>query len=334
MTAIAAAELGYRVHVFTPEADSPAAEVAKFQTVAEYSDAAALAAFAESVDLVTYEFENIPLSPVVKLAESVPVHPSPRVLEICQHRVKEKQFVQSLGIGTAPFRPVGGGEAAEAAAREIGVPAVLKTCTLGYDGKGQVKIASISEASAAYVALGGGEAICEGFVDFTMEISVLIARNAAGETACYPPVQNIHRDHILHRTIAPAPIPPALAQEAERMARAIAQGLSLVGLLAVEMFVAADGRILVNELAPRPHNSGHWTLDACVTSQFSQLVRAVCGLPLGDPAPLAPAEMINLIGNEADNALEYLNNHRAQLHLYGKREARPGRKMGHVTVVG
>lgn len=327
MLAQAAERLGYHVHIFCPEVDAPAREVSKHTTVASYDDRDALKRFARDCDVITYEFENIPAAAVNDAARHAPVHPSPEILALSQHRVREKQAVNKLGIATAPFAPVSNEKELAAAIKKIGLPAVLKTSTMGYDGKGQWTIKSASSLPE----LKEGEYILEGFVDFAMEISVIVARGADGNMACYCPVQNIHKNHILAETLVPAPTSPALAKEAESIARKIAEGINLVGIMAVEMFVTKDGKLLVNELAPRPHNSGHWTLDACSTSQFEQCVRAVCGLKLGSTERLCDARMINLIGDEVNDWQKYVAMPDAKLHLYGKKEARPGRKMGHVT---
>ena len=331
MAALAAANLGYKVHVLTPERDSPAAQVCARTTIADYTDRTVLAAFASSVDVVTYEFENVPVEAAEFLMEKVPVRPGPEALRVAQDRLREKEFAANLGIGTAPFRAVGAADELAAAIAAIGTPSVLKTRRMGYDGKGQVKILPDSDLTAIWAAIGGKSAILEGFVDFEMEISVIVARGLDGRTLCYPPVENRHMNHILDTSIVPAPIPPALAATAEDIARKLAGALDLVGLLAVEMFVTADNRVLMNEIAPRPHNSGHWTMDGCVTSQFEQQVRAVCGLPLGSVERYGDAVMKNLIGDEANGWLDILHDPAARLHLYGKAEARPGRKMGHVN---
>ncbi len=333
MLAIAAAELGYHAHIYSPEADAPAKAVALHHTEGAYEDAEALARFAASVDVVTFEFENIPVTAVTALAASCPVHPSAAVLRTCQHRILEKEFIRSLGIETAPFKPVYSAEDLRSAVAWIGLPAILKTAELGYDGKGQIKLEAGVDLDAAWAQLNTKEAVLEGFVLFEREISVLICRSASGESAAYAPVENIHRHHILHQTIAPAPISPRIAAEAEGIAAAIAGALELVGILAVEMFVEKDGTLRVNELAPRPHNSGHWTLDASVTSQFEQTVRAICGLPLGSAEALCGAVMTNIIGDEINEWRDRAGGKFTKLHLYGKKEARPGRKMGHVTVL-
>lgn len=331
MLAVAASELGYHVHIYCPEAGAPAFEVSQHFTCAAYDDNAALEAFAKSVDVVTIEFENVSTAGLAKIESITPVFPAPSVVSVCQHRLREKHFVQSLGIETAPFQAVTSLEQLHTAIAQIGCPAVLKTTRMGYDGKGQQVIHTPAQADAAWAQLNTDEAILEGFVDFIMEVSVVVARSSTGEVTPFVPVHNIHRHHILHQTIAPAPINAALLREAETMASRIAEGLDLVGILAVEMFVTKDSRLLVNELAPRPHNSGHWTMDACVVSQFEQTIRAICGLPLGDPTRICDAVMTNLIGDEVNDSARYLSEPRTRLHLYGKAEARPGRKMGHVT---
>ncbi len=335
MAALAAARLGYRVHVFSPEADSPAAQVSAAVTVADYSDQAAIEDFACKVDVVTFEFENIPAESVRHLAAHVPVRPCWSVLEVAQDRVAEKRFFASIGAATAPWRPVSGLDDLAEAVAAIGRPAVLKTARLGYDGKGQVKIGPDTDLAEAWAALGSGLAdsgagVLEGFIDFAGEISVIVARGVDGDWAAFDPVWNVHRNHILDTTTAPAPIAPALAARAMDIAHRAAEALGVVGLLAVEMFVTADG-LLVNEMAPRPHNSGHWTMDACITDQFEQFIRAVCALPLGSPERHSDAEMKNLIGDDVERWLEILDDPHAKLHLYGKSEARPGRKMGHVN---
>jgi 5-(carboxyamino)imidazole ribonucleotide synthase len=331
MTALAAARLGYRCHVFTPERDSPASHVADATTVAAYDDRAALASFASAVDVVTYEFENIPADPVVFLASIKPVRPKPEVLAICQDRLREKDFLNGIGVATACYQEVTSAAGLVHAVRDIGRPSVLKTAVLGYDGKGQAMIRADSNLDEAWQQLGAARGVLEGFVDFTQEISVLVARGLDGTHATYVPVENQHKHHILDVTIAPAKVPTPVVMKAEAVATHIAQKIDLVGVLAVEMFVERNGGVLVNELAPRPHNSGHWTIDACLTSQFEQLVRAICGLPLGSPERHSDAVMKNLIGADVDQWRDILKDPGAKLHLYGKMEARPGRKMGHVT---
>jgi 5-(carboxyamino)imidazole ribonucleotide synthase len=331
MTALAAAELGYRCHILCPEADSPAMQVAAAATVAAYDDEGALDAFATAIDVATYEFENIPAAGVERLAARVPVRPGVEPLYLAQNRVREKDFLNAAGAPTAPYRAVGDEAALAAALDEIGRPAVLKSAAFGYDGKGQVAIDEAGDPARAWSEMGGGAGIVEGFVDFAIEISVVLARGLDGGVAAYVPVENRHRRHILDVTVAPAGISSELAAEATAIATRIAAALDLVGLLAVEMFVTREGALLVNEIAPRPHNSGHWTIDACATSQFEQFVRAVCGLPLGDPERHADAEMTNLLGDDIAAWPAIRAEPGGRLHLYGKHEARPGRKMGHVT---
>lgn len=331
MTSLAAARLGINCHIFSPEADSPAFAVSAAHSCAAYDDATALAAFARSVDAISFEFENIPADSVRILADLVPVRPAWTVLEIAQERVAEKSFFNRLGIATAPWRAIHDENDLRQAVGELGLPAILKTCRFGYDGKGQIKIDKDSDLAQAWDAMAGGPAILEGFVDFVMEASVLVARGLDGDIACYDVVENRHRQHILDVTIAPAALPPSVVKQAQEMAITAATSLDLVGLLAVELFVSGDGQLLVNEMAPRPHNSGHWTMNACHTDQFEQFVRAVCGLPLGSPERFADAVMTNLIGDDLARWPALLAEAGTAVHLYGKTEARPGRKMGHFT---
>ena len=330
MTALAAARLGYRCAIFCPEADAPASQVSALTIRAAYDDADAQRRFADSVDVITYEFENIPLAPVEALARLKPVRPSPSVLAICQDRIQEKQAMARAGIGTARFAAIESATEIPAALATI-APGILKTARMGYDGKGQARVASAADAAAAFTRFGSVPCILEAIVDFACEISVIAARDARGDVAAYVPVENRHVHHILDETIAPAAIDPAVAAEAGRIARRIVTELDAIGLIAVEMFVTRNGDVLVNELAPRPHNSGHWTIDACATSQFEQLVRAIVGLPLGSPERHSDARMKNLIGAEVEAWPSLVAEPGACLHLYGKGEARPGRKMGHVT---
>lgn len=330
MTAMAAARLGYRCHILAPENPSPAADVAAAFTCADYGDEPALAAFAASVDVVTLEFENVPVRALEFLAAHRPVRPGATVLRVTQDRLTEKDFLTSLGCPVTGYARVESAAELEQALAELG-PGVLKTTRLGYDGKGQVRVDATTDPAAAVAGLGQPVLIHEAWVEFALELSVITARNPQGQVASYVPVENRHRQHILDVTLAPADIPCELAAEAVAIAERIAVALDLEGLLAVEMFLTPDGRLLVNELAPRPHNSGHWTIDACAVSQFEQQVRAVCGLPLGDPSRVADAQMTNLIGDDIDRWPELLAEAGARLHLYGKRESRPGRKMGHVT---
>ena len=333
MTAMAAARLGYRCVVFGPEADAPAADVAAHHLQAAYDDQAALADFIARVDVVTLEWENVPVSALERLAQARPVRPGAAVLEVTQDRLAEKRFLNGLGIPTAPFMPVDDAADLGAALAAIGPNGILKTRRLGYDGKGQVRLdpATPTPPEEAIAALQEAPAILEGFVDFVRELSVITARSPSGELRSFPPVENRHAEQILIETIAPAELPSAVATAAEDIAERIARTLALEGLLAVEMFLTGDGRLLVNELAPRPHNSGHWSLDAAGVSQFEQLIRAICDLPLGDPTATAPSVMQNLLGHAVDAWPEILAEPGARLHLYGKREVREGRKMGHVT---
>ncbi len=335
MTCLAAQQLGYNCHVFCPEANAPAAQVTAFSTLAPYNDYEALAAFAAKVDLVTFEFENIPSETAAFLAARRPLRPRLGVLEICQDRMLEKEFCRDIGVATTPFARVVDAEALAQALSRLGRPAVLKTNRLGYDGKGQVLLSEASDPAGAWQEMTGGMpevvGVLEAFVDFRMELSVIVARSTAGAIESYVPVENRHKNHILDETIAPAGISPALAERAEAIARHIAEKIDLVGLMAVEMFLDREDQILVNELAPRPHNSGHWTIDACNTSQFEQFVRAIAGLPLGAAERQSDAVMKNLLGDEVESWLAILQDPRAKLHLYGKTDARPGRKMGHVT---
>lgn len=331
MTAMAAARLGYRTVVFDPDPEPPAADVAAGHVRAAYEDAAALAAFAERVDVVTLEWENVPAAALAQLAGRRPVRPAPSVLQVTQDRLTEKQYVGRLGIETAPFMAIDDATGLEDAAAVLGRTAILKTRRFGYDGKGQVRLGPGSALPEALASIGGAAAILEGYVSFDRELSVITARSPSGEVRSYPPVENRHADGVLTETLVPADLPAAIAEAAVETAELIARALGLEGLLAVELFLTETGRLLVNELAPRPHNSGHWSLDACGVSQFEQLVRAICDLPLGDPTPTSPVSMENLLGHAVDAWPELLAEPGARLHLYGKREVRPGRKMGHVT---
>ena len=331
MTALAAARLGYRCHIFADEGDSPAAQVCGAATVAEFSDREALERFAGAIDIATFEFENIPAAAVQRVAALKPVLPRPEILEIAQDRLREKDFLRTIGIQTTAYREISDPTVLLRAMRDLGYPAVLKTVRLGYDGKGQVTLTPEIKAEEAWRRMGGEIGILESFVDFICEISVIVARGADGAWAAYPPVENQHVNHVLDTTIAPARIPAETAMRSEEIARHVAEKLDLVGVLAVEMFVTQAGELLVNEIAPRPHNSGHWTIDACCTSQFEQLVRAICGLPLGSVEHHSDALMRNLLGSDVANWRDALNDPLAKLHLYGKTEIQPGRKMGHIT---
>ena len=332
MLAIAAARLGYRCHIFAPEPGGPAAQVAAAETVADYDDDAALDAFGKAVDVATTEFENVRAAALERLGREVPVRPGAPSLRIAQNRITEKDFCRSLGLETTPYAAVEDEAGAAAADREIGRPAVLKTQTLGYDGKGQVVLEPGDALIGAWhVELGARPAILEALAPIEREVSVIVARAVDGSVESYDPVENRHVNGILDVTMAPAAIPPALASAARESAERIVRALGHVGVLCVELFVTGDGRLLVNEIAPRVHNSGHWTIEGCKTSQFAQHIRAVCGLPLGPTARRANATMKNLIGADVEHWRSLVADPAAHLHLYGKAETRDGRKMGHVT---
>ena len=334
MLALAAARLGLTCHIFAPETACPAFQVAAAHTTAGYGDRAALRAFAGAVDAITYEFENVPADCVRFLETLKPVRPGSKALEVAQDRLREKHLARSLGAMTAEFASVTSLDELMRGLRAIGVPAVLKTCRFGYDGKGQVKLKTLEEAPAAFAAMAGQPAILEQFADFRIEVSVVAARSADGQFAAFDLTENLHRDHILHTATVPAQVSAATRTAALAIAGRIGAALDYTGVFAVEFFVCGSGdceRLLVNEIAPRVHNSGHWTMDACLTSQFEQHIRAVAGWPLGDPARHSDAVMTNLIGAEALDWAAIAAAPGAALHLYGKAEARPGRKMGHVN---
>jgi 5-(carboxyamino)imidazole ribonucleotide synthase len=335
MLALAAANLGLKCHVFAPEPDSPAFDVSAARTVAQYRDEAALAAFAASIDAATFEFENVPVETVRFLEARLPVRPGSKALETAQDRILEKRLARDAGAMTVEFAAVETLVDVERCARDIGLPAILKTTRFGYDGKGQKAIRSLADAPAAFAAMRGAPAIFEAFADFQSEVSVIAARGHDGAFAAFDITQNEHRDHILHRSTAPAILQPEAAREAVAITQAIAARLDYVGVIAVEFFVlekAGGHRLLVNEIAPRVHNSGHWTQDGADASQFEQHIRAVAGWPLGSPRRRAASvEMVNLIGDDAARWHDILASPGAKLHLYGKAEARPGRKMGHVN---
>ncbi len=335
MLAMAAARLGLRTHIFAPKGDNPAFEVAHAHTEAAYDDLSALDAFAADVDVVTYEFENVPVETARHLAERVPVRPEPRGLEVAQDRLIEKSFVQELGLATPKFAPVDDAAKLGSALAKVGMPALLKTRRLGYDGKGQAILYPGDSAFDAWERLGRVPCILEAFVTFSCEISVIAARGMDGAFVAYDIPRNVHEGGILRRSTVPAGISDAVQRRAVEMARTIAEGLDYVGVLAVEMFVAEVGNgeeaLLINEIAPRVHNSGHWTEAACAISQFEQHIRAICGWPLGNPARHSDCVMENILGNEVEHWRAIAGEENAVLHLYGKREAREGRKMGHVT---
>jgi 5-(carboxyamino)imidazole ribonucleotide synthase len=331
MLALAGARLGLRCQIYAPEPESPAFDVVRRITEADYSDEVALARFAEDVDIVTYEFENVPDKAARFLSSRLTVRPGPRALSVAQDRVVEKTFARDCGLTVPAFEPVDDVAGLEQALARLGRPAVLKTRRFGYDGKGQAVIRIGDDPAAAFAAIGRQPAILEAFVPFEREISVLVVRGADGELRHYDPVENVHRGGILRTSTVPAQVAPATAMEAVRMGRVLAEALDYVGVLAVELFATADGRLLFNEMAPRVHNSGHWTEAACHCSQFENHMRAVAGLPLGSTARHADAVMQNLIGADVEAWRAIAAEDGTVLHLYGKRDQRDGRKMGHVT---
>jgi len=336
MLALAAARIGLRCQVFSPDPDSPAFDVVQYATCAEYADVEALELFASDVDVITYEFENVPAATAMILAARRPVLPAYTVLEITQDRLAEKDFVTGLGIATAPYADVPSAEGLKTAIARIGLPAVLKTRRFGYDGKGQMMIREGADIDAVWRDLETRSAILEGFVPFEREISVIAARGADGAVECFDVTENEHSNHILKHSHAPAAIPEALAEQARAIATKIADTLGYVGVLAVEMFVVPGDEgplLLVNEIAPRVHNSGHWTLDGASVSQFEQHIRAIAGWPLAKPQRHGAVTMTNLIGDEVNDYGQWLTVPGATVHLYGKGTTRPGRKMGHVTLV-
>ena len=341
MLAQAAQTLGYRVHVFEPSGPCPAGAVANREVNASYEDTAALKAFARECAVVTYEFENIPSGPLEAMAPLTTLHPRASVLHVCQNRQREKAWLRANGFPHVRYAEALDGEIGPAV-KEVGLPCVVKTADFGYDGKGQMKLKDAQDLEKARAIFRGRRCVVERWVEFVSEVSVIVARSSAGEVRAFPVAENIHTQHILDFSIVPARISETVTEAALSLAGAIAERLEVVGLIAVEMFVTGAGEVLVNELAPRPHNSGHWSLDGCETSQFEQHIRAVCGLPLGSVAVREPTVMVNIlgdawkwgdgrvVGDPAWNAV--LNEPRAKLHLYGKAEPRPGRKMGHFTV--
>lgn len=339
MFALSARQMGYRIHVYSPDSDTPAGQIADLEVTAPYDDLDRVRAFAKGVQVVTFEFENVPSDTSHACAERVPVRPDGEVLHTTQNRLREKTFLARHGFPVTEFRRIGSLADLEQAATDLGLPAILKTASFGYDGKGQQRITTREQLPTAYAGLAGTEGILEAQVDFGMEVSVVAARTLDGRFAAFPVFENAHSRHILDITVSPARIPPDLAWQAEVLAQGILEALGVVGLLTVELFVTRDGRLLVNELAPRTHNSGHLTLDACPTSQFEQQVRAVCGLPLGDVTLPRPAAMANLLGDVwldvggTPRWTAALEDPSIRLHLYGKAEPRRGRKMGHLTAV-
>ena len=332
MLALAAARLGFDVAILEPEAGSPASRVAAHSIVAPYDDAGGLHLLANLAQVVTFEFENVPAGAVEQLAAlGVDVAPGARALAVAQDRVAEKTFLNSVGAATVAFAAVDHGGSAAHAVAQIGAPALMKTRREGYDGKGQRWVEHVADAPGAFEALGGQPVIVEAAADFVRELSVIAARGRDGGIAVYPLAENHHENGVLRRSVAPAKTSPEIAARAERIAHLILNGLDYVGVMGIELFELADGRLLVNEIAPRVHNTGHWTQDGCEVDQFEQHIRAVAGWPLGPTAPHARVEMLNLLGDEADAWARLAAEPETRLHLYGKREAKPGRKMGHVN---
>ncbi len=336
MLAQAANRLGYRMHVYEPAAKCPAGAVADKEVNAPYEDLAALTAFAKECAVVTYEFENVPAAPLQVIEKVTQLLPHWRVLETAQNRSREKCWLREHGIPHAHFAEVAAGGDLAAAIRGVGLPCVVKTADFGYDGKGQLKVMAETEVAAALAKFRGQPVVVEQFIPFACEVSAVVARSAGGEVRVFPVAENIHTNHILDFSIVPARVAPAVTTQVADLARRIAAEIGLVGVMGVEFFVTKSGGVLVNELAPRTHNSGHYTLDACATSQFEQQVRAICGLPLGETALLSPVVMVNILGDawaKGEPKWEVLRSDpTVHLHLYGKSEARPGRKMGHFTV--
>ena len=334
MLSVAASRLGYRCHIFEPGAQPPAGHVAEQVTIAPYDDHDALRAFAEAVDVITYEFENIPTAALDLLETIKPIRPGRAALAASQDRLTEKAFLRDLGLQTAPFADVTDAASLDAAIAEIGAPAILKTRTLGYDGKGQARLKTADDAAEALASMAGAPAILEGFVEFSHEVSVIAARGLTGEVVCFDPGENVHRDGILHTTTVPARLSGSQRMDAALLAGKILTSLDYVGVMGVELFVTSSG-LIVNEIAPRVHNSGHWTQAGCAVDQFEQHIRAVAGLPLGDGQRHADVEMLNLIGDDVADLSTQMRATRTQVHLYGKADAKPGRKMGHVNrIVG
>jgi 5-(carboxyamino)imidazole ribonucleotide synthase len=332
MSAMAAARLGYRCHILTREVDSPATQVSRAVTISDYRDPASLRAFAAAVDVISFEFENVSAEGLDLLASLRPVRPAPSVLRISQDRIDEKTFLNHAGVATAPWAAVGSREELQQAVQRLGLPAVLKTTRLGYDGKGQAMLRALDDLDPAWERLEPKPLVLEGFVDFACEISVVAARGMDGAVTAFDTVENRHRNHILDVTLAPARVSTEVDQAAQSIARRIVEALDLVGLLAVEMFVDGTGGVLVNEIAPRPHNSGHWTIDACPASQFEMHIRSIAGLPLPAATRHSDAVMKNLIGPEGIALWPAALAEPGIIpHLYGKADALPGRKMGHVT---
>ncbi|MGF9563372.1 5-(carboxyamino)imidazole ribonucleotide synthase [Neorhizobium sp. JUb45] len=331
MLAMAAARLNFRTIILEPQADCPAAQVANAQITAAYDDPAALEELARLCNIVTYEFENVPVTAAETLARTVPVYPPAKALDVAQDRLTEKRFLNGCGIETAKFHAVDSQADLEAALADFGGQGVLKTCRMGYDGKGQRVFRGGENLTGAFDSLGGVPLILESFVAFEREVSIIAARGIDGAIACYDPAENVHRNGILHTSTLPARVLDTTAQTARQAAEKLLAALDYVGVIGMEFFVMPDGALIANEIAPRVHNSGHWTEAACIISQFEQHIRAVSGLPLGNPHRHSDCVMTNLIGDDINDLPEWLKRKNAYVHLYGKAEARPGRKMGHVT---
>ena len=329
--------MGYRVHVLSPDDDTPTGQVADVEVSAAYEDLDAVARFARQVDVVTFEFENVPVETIDVVDRYVPVRPNGRILHTTQHRLREKACLRNAGLPVAPFHAIRSLEDLQAATEMLGDATILKTASWGYDGKGQIRIEPGADLPAVWSSLNTNEAILEQRIDFQCELSVVVARGADSQVACYQPITNVHRNQILDLSVSPGSIPPPVSDAAMDIARVIMESLDVVGVLCLEFFLTQSGDLLINELAPRPHNSGHLTIDAHVTCQFEQQVRAVCGLPLGSTAQLRPAAMVNLLGDQWHAGEPWWANACAlpdvKLHLYGKRAPRPGRKMGHLTAL-
>jgi len=339
MLAIEAKKMGYAVAVLDPENDSPASQVADISLVAHYGDEKAVAELAAQSDVLTFEFENVDADPLINsVAGQCPIHPHPSVLRVAQNREREKTFLRHNGFPCVDFAVVSSGQELVEALERVGTPAVLKTADSGYDGKGQVRLDSKSDPEKIWSDFGAARGVLEAWVEYRMELSVICARWADGRSVCFPAAENIHRNHILDQSVVPARLQEDIAREVEALAASVAERLQVVGLLTVELFLLPDGRVLINELAPRPHNSGHFSFDACVCSQFEQHLRAVCNLPPGSTQLLRPVVMVNLLGDlwTPDGPPDFyglLEDPDLKLHLYGKKVARPGRKMGHLCVL-
>lgn len=332
MLSVAASRLGFKTHIYEPAANPPAGQVADAVTTASYEDEAALKAFAASVDVITYEFENVPTSALDLLESIKPIRPNRRALAVSQDRISEKEFLSGLGLNIAPFAAVDTAEDLDKAIAEIGAPAILKTRRFGYDGKGQARIMDAADAPKAIADVAGAPSVLEGFVEFSHEVSVIAARGQAGDVSCFDPGENVHTDGILHTTTVPANLTASQRMDAVLLAAKILNELEYVGVMGVELFVTKQG-LVVNEIAPRVHNSGHWTQNGCVIDQFEQHIRAVIGWPLGDGKRHSNVEMLNLIGDDVDRIPEFAKDGSVAIHMYGKADVKKGRKMGHVNKI-